>query len=47
MLAVTRGIDAAMAATAAAAALEAMVTAYVEEFNKIERRTSIIETVER
>ena len=46
MLAVTRGIDAAMAATAAAA-LEAMVSAYVLEFNKIERRTSIIETVER
>jgi hypothetical protein len=47
MLAVTRSIDAAMEATAAAAALAAMVTAYVEEFNKIERRTSIIETVER
>lgn len=47
MLAVTRGIDAAMAATAAAAALEAMVSAYVDAFNKIERRTSIIETVER
>ena len=38
MLAVTRSIDAAM---------EAMVTAYVDAFNKIERRTSIIETVER
>ena len=47
MLAVTRGIDAAMDATAAAAALEAMVTAYVDAFNKIERRASIIETVER
>lgn len=47
MLAVTRSIDAAMEATAAAAALEAMVTAYVDAFNKIERRTSIIETVER
>ncbi|MGX9730395.1 hypothetical protein ACWYXO_07120 [Janthinobacterium aestuarii] len=47
MLAVTRGIDAAMDATAAAAALEAMVTAYVDVFNKIERRASIIETVER
>lgn len=47
MLAVTRSIDAAMEATAAAAALEAMVSAYVEQFNKIERRTSIIETVER
>ena len=46
-LAVTRGIDAAMTATAVAAALEAMVTAYVDAFNKIERRTSIIETVER
>ena len=47
MLAVTRGIDAAMDATAGAAALEAMVTAYVDAFNKIERRASIIETVER
>ncbi|PLY40144.1 hypothetical protein CSZ94_22450 [Janthinobacterium sp. ROICE36] len=47
MLAVTRSIDVAMAATAVAAALEAMVTAYVGEFNKIERRASIIETVER
>jgi len=47
MLAVTRGIDAAMEAPAAAAVLEAMVSAYVQEFNKIERRTSIIETVER
>lgn len=47
MLAVTRSIDAATEATAAAAALEAMVTAYVHEFNKIERRASIIETVER
>ncbi|MBW3511302.1 hypothetical protein [Janthinobacterium sp. NKUCC06_STL] len=47
MLAVTRGIDAAMDATAAAAALEAMVTGYVDAFNKIERRASIIETVER
>ncbi|WP_219116806.1 hypothetical protein [Janthinobacterium sp. UMAB-56] len=47
MLAVTRSIDASMAATAAAAALEAMVIAYVDAFNKIERRTSIIETVER
>ncbi|MEF2268025.1 hypothetical protein V3C40_14695 [Janthinobacterium sp. LS2A] len=47
MLAVTRGIDAAMDATAAAAALEAMVAAYVDAFNKIERRASIIETVER
>ncbi|WP_035817845.1 hypothetical protein [Janthinobacterium sp. RA13] len=47
MLAVTRGIDAAMDATAAAAALESMVTAYVDAFNKIERRASIIETVER
>jgi hypothetical protein len=47
MLAVTRGIDAAMEATAAAAALEAMVTAYVDAFNKIARRASIIETVER
>lgn len=47
MLAVTRGIDAAMQATAAAAALEAMVTAYVEDFNKMDRRASIIETVER
>ncbi|QKY03023.1 hypothetical protein G3257_12725 [Janthinobacterium lividum] len=47
MLAVTRGIDAAMQATAAAVALEAMVAAYVDAFNKIERRTSIIETVER
>ncbi|MCA1858935.1 hypothetical protein LE191_02280 [Janthinobacterium sp. HSC-3S05] len=47
MLAVTRGINAAMDATAAAAALEAMVTGYVDAFNKIERRASIIETVER
>ncbi|MNK42066.1 hypothetical protein D3C87_607450 [compost metagenome] len=47
MLAVTRGIDAAMEATAATAALETMVTAYVDVFNKIERRASIIETVER
>ncbi|SDM47209.1 hypothetical protein SAMN05216517_104386 [Janthinobacterium sp. OK676] len=47
MLAVTRGIDAAMDATAAADALEAMVAAYVDAFNKIERRASIIETVER
>ncbi|MGK5061201.1 hypothetical protein [Janthinobacterium sp. LB3P112] len=47
MLAVTRSIDSAMEVTAAAAALEAMVTAYVDEFNKIECRTSIIETVER
>ncbi|WP_338682419.1 hypothetical protein OPV09_12365 [Janthinobacterium sp. TB1-E2] len=47
MLAVTRGIDAAMDATAAAAALEAMVAAYVDVFNKIEQRASIIETVER
>ncbi len=47
MLAVTRGIDAATEAPAAAAVLEAMVSAYVQEFNKIERRTSIIETVER
>lgn len=47
LLAVTRGIDAAMDATAAAAALEAMVAAYVDAFNKIERRASIIETVER
>ena len=47
MLAVTRGIDAAMEATAVVAALEAMVAAYVEAFNKIERRASIIETVER
>ncbi|WP_425251763.1 hypothetical protein ACPJXG_16960 [Janthinobacterium sp. NFX145] len=47
MLAATRGIDAAMEATAAAAALEAMVIAYVDAFNKIERRASIIETVER
>ena len=47
MLAVTRGIDVAMDATAAAAALEAMVAAYVDAFNKIERRASIIETVER
>ncbi|WP_058050810.1 hypothetical protein [Janthinobacterium sp. Ant5-2-1] len=47
MLAVTRGIAAAMEATAATAALEAMVTAYVDVFSKIERRASIIETVER
>ncbi|EZP35926.1 hypothetical protein [Janthinobacterium lividum] len=47
MLAVTRGIDVAMEATAATAALETMVTAYVDVFNKIERRASIIETVER
>ncbi|MGK5048287.1 hypothetical protein ACQ4WP_20690 [Janthinobacterium sp. GB4P2] len=47
MLAVTRSIDAAMEATAAAAALEAMVTAYVDAFNKINRRSGIIETVER
>ncbi|MGK5059615.1 hypothetical protein ACQ4WY_22035 [Janthinobacterium sp. LB2P49] len=47
MLAVTRSIDASSVATAAAATLEAMVTAYVDEFNKIERRASIIETVER
>ena len=47
MLAVTRGIDAAMDVTVAATALEAMVTAYVDAFNKIERRASIIETVER
>ena len=47
MLAVTRGIDAAMDVTVAATALEAMVAAYVDAFNKIERRASIIETVER
>ncbi|SFX77604.1 hypothetical protein SAMN03097694_3183 [Janthinobacterium lividum] len=47
MLAVTRGIDVAMEATAATAALETMVAAYVDVFNKIERRASIIETVER
>ncbi len=48
MLAMTRSIDAAMDGDGrAAAALEAMVTAYVDEFNKIERRSSIIETVER
>ncbi|APA69000.1 hypothetical protein YQ44_15680 [Janthinobacterium sp. 1_2014MBL_MicDiv] len=47
MLAVTRDIDVAMAAPAATAALEAMVTAYVDAFNRIARRASIIETVER
>ena len=47
MLAVTRGIDVAMEATAATAALETMVAAYVDVFNKIEQRASIIETVER
>ncbi|TDY36293.1 hypothetical protein C8C89_4175 [Janthinobacterium sp. 75] len=47
MLAVTRSIDAAMEATAATAALEAMVAAYVDAFNKMDRRSGIIETVER
>ena len=47
MLAMTRSIDASMEATAAATTLEAMVTAYVDAFNKIARRASIIETVER
>ena len=47
MLAMTRSIDASMEATAAATTLEAMVTAYVDAFNNIARRASIIETVER
>jgi hypothetical protein len=47
MLAVTRTIDAAMEAEAAAAALDAMVVAYADAFNKMDRRSGIIETVER
>ncbi|MGK5023664.1 hypothetical protein [Janthinobacterium sp. RB2R34] len=47
LLAATRGIDASMRAAEAAAALDAMVMAYTEDFNKMDRRSSIIETVER
>lgn len=47
MLAVTRSLDAAMEATAAATALKAMVVAYTDAFNKMDRRSGIIETVER
>ena len=46
LLAATRAIDAGMPAAEAAAALDAMVTAYTEDFNKMER-SGIIETVER
>ena len=46
LLAATRSIDAGMPAAEAAAALDAMVTAYTVDFNKMER-SGIIETVER
>ena len=46
LLAATRGIGADMPAAEAAAALDAMVTAYTVAFNKMDR-SGIIETVER
>ena len=46
LLAATRGIDASMPAAQVAAALDAMVTAYTVDFNKMDR-SGMIETVER
>lgn len=46
LLAATRSIDASMPAAEAAAALDAMVTAYTVDFNKMDR-SGIVETVER
>ncbi len=46
LLAATRAIDATMPAAEAAAALDAMVTAYTVDFNKMDR-SGMIETVER
>lgn len=46
LLAATRTIDAGMPAAEAAAALDAMVTAYTVDFNKMDR-SGMIETVER
>ena len=46
LLAATRTIDASMPAAEVAAALDAMVTAYTVEFNKMDR-SGMIETVER
>ena len=46
LLSATRSIDASMPAAEAAAALDAMVTAYTVDFNKMDR-SGIVETVER
>lgn len=46
LLAATRSIDASMPAAQVAAALDAMVTAYTVDFNKMDR-SGMIETVER
>ena len=46
LLAATRAIDASMPAAQVAAALDAMVTAYTVDFNKMDR-SGMIETVER
>ena len=47
LLATARTLDAAMDGGAAHAMAQEMVTAYVGVFNQIERRSNIIETVER
>ena len=47
LLATARALDAANDAGTAQAVAQEMVTAYVGVFNQIERRSSVIETVER
>lgn len=47
MLVITRKIDTSMDADTVYSMLETMVTEYTEAFNQIDRRTDIIETVER
>lgn len=46
LLSATRSVDVSMAADTVQAALSAMVTAYVATFNQIDRRASVIGTIE-